>query len=89
MEFILYVAGRTLRSRETVRNVRDILADVFGERHSFRVVDVLEDPLLTEDAKILATPTLIRAAPPPERRIIGDLSDREKVLLGLGLDEPS
>jgi circadian clock protein KaiB len=48
-----------------------------------RVIDVLEHPQLAEDEKILATPTLIKQLPPPLRRVIGDLSDKEKVLLGL------
>jgi circadian clock protein KaiB len=48
-----------------------------------QVIDVLEQPQLAEDEKILATPTLIKQLPPPLRRVIGDLSDKEKVLLGL------
>jgi circadian clock protein KaiB len=49
------------------------------------VIDVLEQPQLAQDEKILATPTLVKELPPPNRRIIGDLSDTAKVLLGLGL----
>lgn len=58
------------------------------------IIDVLEQPQLAEDEKILATPTLIKRLPPPLRRVIGDLSDKEKVLLGLDVwldsspDEP-
>jgi len=69
-------------------NARGIFGDASGVQYSLRIVDVLENPQLAVDAKILATPTLVKTVPPPERRIIGDLSDREKVLLGLGLDEP-
>ena len=56
-----------------------------------QIIDVLENPQLAEDAKILATPTLIKRLPPPLRRVIGDLSDKEKVLLGLDVwpDAPS
>ncbi len=51
------------------------------------IIDVLEQPQLAEDDRILATPTLIKQLPPPLRRVIGDLSDSEKVLLGLGLEQ--
>ena len=54
-------------------------------QYEMAVVDVLERPQLAEDEKILATPTLIKELPPPLRRVIGDLSDKEKVLLGLDL----
>jgi circadian clock protein KaiB len=50
-----------------------------------QVIDVLEQPQLAEDEKILATPTLIKRLPPPLRRVIGDLSDKDKVLIGLEL----
>jgi len=53
--------------------------------YSLKVIDVIKQPQLAEDDKILATPTLIKILPPPVARIIGDLSDREKVLLGLDL----
>lgn len=57
------------------------------------IIDVLEHPQIAEDEKILATPTLIKALPPPLRRVIGDLSDKDKVLLGLEVrpvsDNPS
>jgi len=62
---------------------------VSGGQYSLRIADILENSQLAEVARILATPTLAKNVPLPERGIIGVLSDREKVLLGLGLEEPS
>jgi circadian clock protein KaiB len=56
-----------------------------GGEYQLEVIDVLANPQIAEDEKILATPTLIKQLPPPLRRVIGDLSDKEKVLLGLEL----
>lgn len=81
----LYITGQTARSERAVRNLRQISEQDLEGRYEVQVIDVLEHPQLAEDEKILATPTLVRALPPPLRRIIGDLSDTEKVLLGLDL----
>jgi circadian clock protein KaiB len=79
----LYVTGRTPRSERAVANLRRICEEELHGRYELQIIDVLEQPQLAEDEKILATPTLIKRLPPPLRRVIGDLSDREKVLLGL------
>ncbi len=81
----LYVTGLTPRSQDAVKNLKKILNEDYKGVYSLRVIDVVKHPNLAEDDKILATPTLIKILPPPVRRIIGDLSDREKVLLGLDL----
>lgn len=81
----LYVSGRTNASLRAIRNLQAICADVLKEKYELEVIDVLEHPQLAEDEKILATPTLIRDLPPPLRKIIGDLSQRKGVLLGLDL----
>ena len=81
----LYVTGKTPRSERAIANLRRICDDELGGRYEMQVMDVIEHPQLAEDEKILATPTLIKEIPPPLRRIIGDLSDKEKVLLGLDL----
>ncbi|MBF0310798.1 MAG: circadian clock protein KaiB [Magnetococcales bacterium] len=81
----LYITGHTPRSERAIKNLRRICGDDLGGLYEMRVIDILEQPQLAEDEKILATPTLIKALPPPLRRIIGDLSDTEKVLLGLDL----
>ena len=86
-EFILrlYVTGKTPRSETAIANLRRLCEEDLEDRYRMEVVDVLEQPQLAEDEKILATPTLIKQLPPPLRRIVGDLSDKEKLLLGLDL----
>lgn len=84
----LYVTGRTPSSQRAIANLRRICETELREQYELVIIDVLERPQLAEDEKILATPTLIKALPPPLQRVIGDLSDREKVVLGLDL-QPS
>ncbi|KGG16214.1 MULTISPECIES: circadian clock protein KaiB [unclassified Prochlorococcus] len=81
----LYVAGNTPNSMRALNTLREILKTDFKGVYALKVIDVLEKPQLAEEDKILATPTLSKILPPPVRRIIGDLSDREKVLIGLDL----
>ena len=81
----LYVTGRTPRAERAIANLRRICETDLHGRYDLEVIDVLEHPQLAEDERILATPTLIKQLPPPLRRVIGDLSDKEKVLLGLDL----
>lgn len=85
----LYVAGNTHRSVRAIQILQDILATEFDGVYSLKVIDVLENPQLAEEDKILATPTLTKILPPPVRKIIGDLSNRERVLIGLDLLEQS
>ena len=79
----LYVTGQSPRTEKAIANLRRICEEDLHGRYELQIIDVLENPQLAEDAKILATPTLIKRLPPPLRRVIGDLSDKEKVLLGL------
>jgi circadian clock protein KaiB len=79
----LFVTGTSPRAEIAVANLRRICEQELQGRYELQVIDVLEQPQLAEDEKILATPTLIKQLPPPLRRVIGDLSDKEKVLLGL------
>ena len=81
----LYVAGRTPNSVRAIRTLQDIMDSEFKGVYSLKVIDVVKNPRLAEEDKILATPTLAKILPPPVRKIIGDLSDREKVLIGLDL----
>ena len=81
----LYVTGQTPRSERAIANLRRICQEDLKGEYELIVVDVLERPQLAEDEKIIATPTLIKELPPPLRRVIGDLSDKEKVLLGLDM----
>ena len=84
LRLTLYVTGQTERSDRAVRNLRRICDEEMVGECEVIVVDVLKQPQLAEDKKILATPTLIKELPPPAKRIIGDLANTEKVLLGLG-----
>lgn len=81
----LYVTGRTPRAERAIANLRRLCEEELAECYELVVIDVLDHPQLAEDERILATPTLIKQLPPPLRRVIGDLSDRDKVLLGLDL----
>ena len=79
----LYVTGTSPRTKIAVENLERICKQELDGRYELEIVDVLEHPQRAEDEKILATPTLIKQLPPPLRRVIGDLSDKDKVLLGL------
>src|SRR5437762_4039717 len=79
----LFVTGNSPRAEVAVANLRRICEQELQGRYELQVIDVLEQPQLAEDEKVLATPTLIKQLPPPLRRVIGDLSDKDKVLLGL------
>jgi circadian clock protein KaiB len=79
----LYVTGSSPRTSTAIANLKRICAEELEGRYELEIIDVLEAPQLAEDMKILATPTLIKQLPPPLRRVIGDLSDKDKVLLGL------
>lgn len=81
----LYVAGNTPNSVRALKMLKNILEQEFQGVYALKVIDVMRNPQLAEEDKILATPTLAKVLPPPVRKIIGDLSDREKVLIGLDL----
>ncbi len=85
----LFVTGRTLRTKNAIANLESICKNELDDQYELTVIDVLERPQLAENEKIMATPTLIRELPPPVRRIIGDLSDQDKVLIGLDLQKPA
>ena len=82
----LFVTGRTPQSQRAINNLRAICETDIQGAYEVEVIDVLEHPQLAENDKILATPTLVKRLPEPIRKIIGDLSDREKVLLGLNVE---
>ena len=81
----LYITGTTPRSERAIANLTDICEKDLKGLYDLQIIDVLENPQLAENEKILATPTLIKDLPPPLKRVIGDLSNSEKVLLGLDL----
>lgn len=81
----LYVAGQTPKSIAAFENMKAICDERLDGNCSIEVIDLLKNPRLAKDDQILAIPTVIRKLPPPVRRIIGDLSDTERVLVGLDL----
>src|ERR1700741_623676 len=81
----LYVAGTTTRSTTALRNLRRICEEHLAGRDSIEVVYLLTHPQLAEGDQILAVPTLVRKLPEPMRKIIGDLSQEERVLVGLDI----
>jgi circadian clock protein KaiB len=81
----LYVAGQTQKSVLAFRNLQQICEDHLRGRYEIEIVDLLENPLLARGDQILAIPTLVRRLPEPIKKIIGDLSNTERVLVGLDL----
>ena len=84
-ELRLYVAGHTERSVRAIANLRRICDVHLAGRYQVEVIDLLEQPQLAASDQIMALPTLVRRLPPPLKKIIGDLSNEERVLLGLDL----
>ena len=81
----LYVAGQTPKSLTAFANLRRLCEEQLKGRYTIEVIDLLKKPQLAQDDQILAIPTLVRKLPLPIRRIIGDLSNTERVLVGLDL----
>lgn len=81
----LYVAGHTPRSVTALSNLKRLCEEHLAGRYDIEVIDLIERPQLARGDQILAVPTLVRQLPAPMRKIIGDLSDRERVLVGLDL----
>ncbi|HEU0295099.1 MAG TPA: circadian clock protein KaiB [Anaerolineales bacterium] len=86
-ELRLYVAGQTPRSLAAFANLKKICEEHLAGQYHIEVVDLLKQPQLASGDQILAIPTLVRKLPEPIRKIIGDLSDTERVLVGLNLRE--
>jgi circadian clock protein KaiB len=81
----LYVAGQTPRSVTAFANLQKLCEEHMAGRYRIEVIDLLKDPKLARGDQIVAVPTLVRKLPEPVRKIIGDLSDTERVLVGLDL----
>ncbi len=84
-ELRLYIAGTTPASSRSVENLRAICEEHLKGRYELLVVDVFQQPTLAKDEQIIAVPTLIKKLPAPLRRIVGDLSNEQRVLVGLDL----
>jgi len=81
----LYITGATTRSGLAITNLKKICEEYLEGRYELEVIDLYKKPYLAKDEQIIAAPTLIKKLPLPFRRIIGDMSNKEKVLLGLDL----
>lgn len=81
----LYVAGVTPRSSEAIKNLKLICETNVPGRYVIEIIDLLKNPQLAEGDQIIAVPTLVRKLPAPIRKILGDLSNTEKVLIGLNM----
>jgi circadian clock protein KaiB len=84
-ELRLYVAGKTEKSTTALENLKKYCEQYLKGQYRIEVIDLLEKPQLAEGDQIFAIPTLVRRVPEPIRKIIGDLSDKEKVLVGLNI----
>jgi circadian clock protein KaiB len=86
-ELRLYVAGMTPKCLAALANLKKICKEHLEGRYTIEIIDLLENPKLAQGDQILAIPTLVRKLPEPVRKIIGDLSNTERVLVGLDLRE--
>ena len=81
----LFVAGNTAKSTQAIENIREVCEKNLKGRYTLEVVDIYQQPELARGEQIIAAPTLIKLLPPPLRRIIGDLSSVDRILVGLNL----
>jgi circadian clock protein KaiB len=81
----LYVTGTTPNSRRAIDNIRKLCEEYLQGRYELEIIDIYQQPELAKDGQIVAAPTLIKKLPLPLRRFIGDMSRKEKILLGLDL----
>jgi circadian clock protein KaiB len=88
-ELRLYTAGQSPKSLAAVRNLKKVCEEHLPGRYEIEIVDLLANPRLAKDHQIVAIPTLVRKLPNPMRKIIGDLSDTERALVGLELRQRS
>jgi circadian clock protein KaiB len=82
---ILFVTGTTPRSSQAISNIHALCEEYLSGHYDLRVVDIYQQPSAAAEQQIIAAPTLIKELPKPPKRLIGDLSDRDKVLIGLNL----
>lgn len=81
----LYITGQTPRSAASIRNLRDVCDEFLEGRFELQVIDLYQRPELAKEAQVVAAPTLVKKLPLPLRRLVGDLSNKNEVLLGLDL----
>jgi len=88
-ELRLYTAGQTPKSLAAIKNLKKVCEEHLAGKYEIEVIDLLKNPRLAKDDQIVAIPTLVRKLPDPVRKIIGDLSDTERTLVGLQLRQQS
>lgn len=84
-QLLLYIAGQTPKSIKALENIKKYAEEYLAGKYSIEIIDLLKNPQLAEGNQILAVPTLVRKFPEPIRKIIGDLSNEERVLVGLNI----
>jgi len=84
-QLLLYIAGVTAKSEKALENIKKYAEEHLAGKYSIEIIDLLKNPQLAEGDQILAVPTLVRKFPEPIRKIIGDLSNEERVLVGLNI----
>ena len=81
----LYITGNTPNSIKAVANIKMLCEEVLHGRYEMKVVDIYQDPSQASEDQVVAIPTLVKTSPLPRRRLVGDMSSRERVLAGLGI----
>jgi circadian clock protein KaiB len=81
----LFVTGMTPRSTASIARIKSICEEYLEGRYELEIIDIYQQPAVAKGEQIVATPTLIKKLPPPLRRLVGDLSDKQRVLLGLNI----
>lgn len=84
-QLLLYIAGKTPKAAKALENIKKYAEEHLYGKYTIEIIDLLENPQLAEGDQILAVPTLVRRVPEPIRKIIGDLSNEERVLVGLNI----
>jgi circadian clock protein KaiB len=79
----LYVSGMTPNSMRAIENIRNICAEHLEGRFQLEIIDIYQQPIFAKEGQIVAAPTLVKELPPPLRKFIGDLSNTERILMGL------
>ena len=83
----LYITGMTPRSQRAIENIKEIFETYLSGRYDLEVIDIYQQPERAKEAQILAAPTLVKQLPLPVQKLIGDMSDTDRVLIGLGIQK--
>jgi len=81
----LFIAGINPKSVKAIENLKEVCDESLKDRYELEIIDIYQQPIFAKEGHIIAAPTLIKELPPPLRRFVGDLSDKERLLIGLDL----